>query len=152
LEDFNSDLNAAVHGIFSWVGLTIGLAVTSASYFSDEKNFFWIPTAKVIGSRPCFLISSFGVFATFIWSAEATTLLSLVGARVLGAFLGATTEAFAASITADLFFLHERGWWMGVYMFVQNTGSTLGSIMTGFMITKGWRWHFWVKSRPHCSL
>jgi len=108
------------------------------------ENFFWIPTGKAIGSRPCFLISSFGFFATLIWSAKATTLNSLVGARVLGAFLGAPTEAYAAAIVADLFFLHERGWWMGVYMFVQNTGSILGSIATGFLIVKGWRWHFWV--------
>ena len=90
------------------------------------------------------MLTSAIFFATTIWSASATTLNSLTGARVLAAFVGATTEALAAAIIGDLFFLHERGWWMGVYMVTQNTGSTFGGLITGFLIVKGWRWHFWV--------
>jgi MFS family permease len=83
-------------------------------------------------------------FATTIWGGAATTLDSLIGARVLGAFFGSTGEAVAAAVTADLFFLHERGWWMGVYMVCQSTGSTIGGLISGFLVAKGWRWHFWV--------
>jgi len=90
------------------------------------------------------VLASAVFFATTIWSATATDINSLTGARVLGAFFGSTTEALAAAITADLFFLHERGWWMGFYMVLQNIGSTIGGLITGFLIVKGWRWHFWV--------
>jgi hypothetical protein len=99
----------------------------------------------VVGTRPCFVVASCAFFATTIWSGAATSLDSLTGARILAAFFGSTTEAFAAAITADLFFLHERGWWMGVYMVFQNTGSTFGGLISGFLIVRGWRWHFWVR-------
>jgi MFS family permease len=61
------------------------------------------------------------------------------------AFMGSATEALAAAVVADLFFLHERGWWMGVYMIFLANGGAIGSIMSGFVITGvGWRWLFWV--------
>jgi MFS family permease len=68
----------------------------------------------------------------------------LEAARIVCSFAAAATEGLAAAISADLFFLHERGWWMGVYVIFLNTGSSLGSLITGFVITLGWRWHFWV--------
>jgi MFS family permease len=98
----------------------------------------------VLGSRTCFVFCSCLFFATSLWAAGATSLNSLIGARVLGGIAGAITEAFAAAIVSDLFFLHERGWWMGVYMFCQNTGGNIGGVITGFLISVGWRWHFWV--------
>jgi MFS family permease len=63
------------------------------------------------------------------------------------AFMGSATEALAAAIVADLFFLHERGWWMGVYMIFLANGGAVGAIISGFVITGvGWRWLFWVVS------
>jgi MFS family permease len=103
--------------------------------------------ALYFGKRPAFLVSSFLFFGTIIWSAKATSFESLVAARVLCAFAGSITEGLAAAISADLFFLHERGWWMGVYVVFLNGGSALGSLISAFIIEKGWRWHFWVSSR-----
>jgi len=57
----------------------------------------------------------------------------------------AASEGLAAAISADLFFLHERGWWTGVYLISLMGGVSLGGLMSGFIITAlGWRWHFWV--------
>jgi MFS family permease len=84
-------------------------------------------------------------FATIIWSAKATSFRSLEAARILCAFAASSTEGLAAAIIADLFFLHERGWWMGLYVFFLYIGPTLGSIISGFVVQAlGWRWHFWV--------
>ena len=85
------------------------------------------------------------MFATTVWAAKAKTFASLEAARILSAFAGASTEGLAAAINADLFFLHERGWWMGVYVLFLNLGASLGSLIAGFAIQNlGWRWHFWV--------
>jgi MFS family permease len=100
------------------------------------------------GKRPAFLVASFLFFGTIIWSATATSFNSLVAARVLCAFAGAITEGLASAITADIFFLHERGWWMGVYMIALNAGSSLGSLISAWIIAIGWRWHFWVSPLP----
>jgi MFS family permease len=103
-----------------------------------------VPASLKYGRRPVFLITSFGFFATTIWSGAAQTLHSLAVARILGAFFAGTYEGLSAVIVADLFFLHERGWWMGVYMFFLANGTSL-AIATGFLITaKGWRSLFWV--------
>jgi len=62
-------------------------------------------------------------------------------------FAAACSESLSAAINADLFFLHERGYWMGVYSFVLQAGGPVGSIVSGFAIQAlGWRWHLWVPS------
>lgn len=68
----------------------------------------------------------------------------MVAARVIGGFTAAAGEALGAAIAADLFFVHERGWWMGMYMALSGSGGTIGSLLTGFIVRNGWRWHFWV--------
>lgn len=93
------------------------------------------------------LFVSFLFFATSIWAAEAKTFKSLVGARVVSALACAASEGLVAAINADLFFLHERGWWMGVYLVFLCGGVSLGGLVSGFVINAmGWRWHFWVSS------
>jgi MFS family permease len=104
-----------------------------------------------IGNRPCFLIASFVFFGTTVWCGAATSFHSILAARIIAAFIGATTEAFAEAINADIFFLHQRGWWMGVYMVSQNAGSSLGGVISGFVVGgAGWRWHFWVVYLLQC--
>jgi MFS family permease len=88
---------------------------------------------------------SFVSFAAVVWCAEAKAFHSFVGARVVSAFTFAASEGLAAAISSDLFFLHERGWWTGVYLISLMGGVSLGGLMSGFIITAlGWRWHFWV--------
>lgn len=111
-----------------------------------NQNAFWSPTALWIGRRPVFLIVSFVSFAAVLWCALANSFKTLVGARIVAAFVCAAGEALTAGICADLFFLHERGWWMGIYMMGIASASSLGGIMSGFIIDAlGWRWHFWVR-------
>ena len=68
-----------------------------------------------------------------------------MAARILGGFAAAAGEALGVAICADLFFLHERGWWMGLYMVFSGCGGTFGGLLTGFIVRAGWRWHFWVR-------
>jgi MFS family permease len=68
-----------------------------------------------------------------------------VVARVLSALFASAGEGLTASVVADLFFVHEHGRWMGLYVFILQSGTTVGTIATGFIITsRGWRWGFWV--------
>jgi MFS family permease len=61
------------------------------------------------------------------------------------AFAGSATEALPAAVIPDLFFLHERGLWMGLYSLFLTVGGAIGAIISGFMITNvGYRWVFWV--------
>jgi MFS family permease len=97
------------------------------------------------GTRPTFLVASLLQFATLIWSADAKSFNSLVAARTICAFAASCGEGLPAVVVRDLYFLHERGRWMGIYMvFFQGMGN-VGAIISGFVIGSiGWRWHFWV--------
>lgn len=98
------------------------------------------------GRRPAFLLASFLLFATTVWQAATHNWHSMVAARILGGFAAAAGEALGAAICADLFFLHERGWWMGLYTGFAGLGQNIGGLLSGFIIDAGWRWHFRVNS------
>jgi len=101
--------------------------------------------ALYIGKRPAFLIASALFFGAVIWGAKATTFHSLLGARIIQAFAASASEGLAAAVNADLFFLHERGKWMGYYIIGLDLGPVLGSLISGFIVQNlGWRWHLWV--------
>ena len=45
----------------------------------------------------------------------------------------------------DLYFLHERGNYLGIYMNAISGGNTIGPLICGFVITSlSWRWHKWM--------
>lgn len=46
----------------------------------------------------------------------ATSHRSLLAARAVNGLVCATSETIPVQVVADLFFLHERGGWMGVYL------------------------------------
>ncbi|KAK3362471.1 major facilitator superfamily domain-containing protein [Lasiosphaeria hispida] len=108
-------------------------------------NFFWVPIANYFGKRPVFVFASGLLCVCFIWGAVATSFNSLLWSNIIAAFAGSSTEALGASIVNDLYFLHERGTKMGLYMNFISGGNTLGPLICGFVITGlSWRWHKWI--------
>lgn len=108
-------------------------------------NFLWVPLANYFGKRPVFVFSSGLLCACFAWGGAATTFESLLWSNIIAAFAGSSTEALGASIVNDLYFLHERGAKMGVYMNFICGGNTLGPLVCGFIVTGlSWRWHKWI--------
>ena len=108
-------------------------------------NFFWVPIANYFGKRPVFVLASGLLCVCFIWGAVAKSFNSLLWSNIIAAFAGSSTEALGASIVNDLFFLHERGSKMGVYMNFIAGGNTIGPLICGFIITGlSWRWHKWI--------
>ena len=79
-------------------------------------NFFWVPVANYFGKRPVFVFASGLLCVCYIWGAVANSFRSLLWSNIIAAFAGSSTEALGASIVNDLYFLHERGAKMGVYM------------------------------------
>jgi len=108
-------------------------------------NFFWVPMANYFGKRPIFVFASGLLCVCYIWGAVATSFNSLLWSNIIAAFAGSSTEALGASIVNDLYFLHERGAKMGLYMNFISGGNTIGPLICGFIITGlSWRWHKWI--------
>lgn len=126
---FGVSLNT-VSGLLTWVVLTLGIS-----------NFFWVPTAIYIGKRPVFVIACGITFIAAVWAAASKSFDSLQAACIVGGFGGGASEALGAAIINDLYFLHERGAMMGVYVICLCWGSSFGPLIGGYMIQNvGWQW------------
>jgi MFS family permease len=58
------------------------------------------------------LISFVGCFATILWAGLTKPYASDLAARVLMGFFAGSGECIAPLTVSDLFFLHERGFYM----------------------------------------
>lgn len=108
-------------------------------------NFFWVPMANYFGKRPVFVFASLLLTICYIWGATANSFQSLLWSNIIAAFAGSSTEALGASIVNDLYFLHERGSKMSIYMNAISGGNTIGPLFCGFVLSGlSWRWHKWI--------
>lgn len=109
------------------------------------SNFFWVPMANYFGKRPIFVFSTLLLCLSYLWGAIAPTFKSLLWSNIIAAFAGSASEAVAAGLVNDLFFLHERASLMGWYMNAICGGNTIGPLICGFIITTlTWRVHKWL--------
>ncbi len=79
-------------------------------------NFIIIPACYVFGRRPVILLCSLIVLAGNVWQAAARSYNSFLGARLLSGVGAAANESIMAVVVADVFFLHERGKFVGFYL------------------------------------
>ena len=108
-------------------------------------NLLWVPMANFIGKRPVFVFASLLLCVCYLWGALAQSFESLLWSNIIAAFAGSSTEALGAAIVSDIYYLHERGNVMGIYMNAISGGNTIGPLICGFVITSlSWRWHKWM--------
>lgn len=99
------------------------VTVVQASYvtviaiaFAGVAPLLWAPIANIYGRRPILvLVTAVGV-AAHAAAAAAKTWTGILAAR---AFVGIGTSAgmgIGAAVVADVYFMHERGKYMGVYV------------------------------------
>lgn len=108
-------------------------------------NFLWVPLANYFGKRPVFVFATLLLCLAYLWGAVAQSFDSLLWSNIVAAFAGSASEALAASIVNDVFFLHQRANLMSWYMNAIAGGNTVGPLICGFVITgTSWRvqkWH-----------
>lgn len=115
-------------------------------------NFFWVPVANYFGKRPVFVLASLVLCVCYIWGANAQSFKSLLWSNCIAAFAGSSTEALGAAMVnvcsrgfgrsigtqlttcQDLYFLHERGGKMGIYMTAIAGGNSIGPLICGFVV------------------
>ena len=59
---------------------------------------------------------SFIIIASDIWQATAKNYNSFIGARALNGIGTAANESIMTIVVADIFFLHQRGAFVGLYL------------------------------------
>lgn len=113
MQSFDSTLPAVIN--------FIGVSILVLGF----TNLIWIPFARGFGRRYMALLTTLITTASCIWRAKATTYNSFLGASILCGIGASPGETLGPIIIADGMFLHERGWWMGLYQW---------SFMSGLMV------------------
>ena len=107
------------------------------------------PTAVVYGKRPVYLASVLGLMGASVWCAlSSPDFVSLLVARVVQGVAVSPVEALPTATIAEIFFLHERAFRVGVYTLLLLGGKNLVPLVSAAVIGSGrgglgLRWVFW---------
>ncbi|KAL3449909.1 major facilitator superfamily domain-containing protein [Aspergillus insuetus] len=125
------------------LNLLTGAAVLLLGY----SNFIVVPLSNVFGRRFVAIALCTLSVGTSIWEALSGSYNVLLAARIVNGFAISTTETLMVQVVVDLFFLHERGFWMGVYFTAFFVGLYIGPIISGnIAAAHGWRSFFWLST------
>ncbi|KFY05247.1 hypothetical protein O988_00144 [Pseudogymnoascus sp. VKM F-3808] len=123
------------------VALTTGLYMMGLGMGS----VFASPTAILYGKRPVYLAGCVLFVATSVWCAASPSYSSLVAARVLQGMAVSPVECLPSATIAEIFFLHERAYRIGIYTLLLLGGKNLVPLVSAAIIEGlDWRWVFWI--------
>ena len=102
------------------------------------------PTAIQFGKRPIYLIGAVLFILSSIWCALAPNYVNLVVARIFQGIAVSPVECLPSATIAEIFFLHERAYRVGIYTLLLLGGKNLVPLVSAAIIqSMGWRWVFW---------
>ncbi|KAI1079633.1 MFS general substrate transporter [Whalleya microplaca] len=103
------------------------------------------PTAILYGKRPVYLFSSILFILSAVWCALSPNFTSLILARIFQGIAVSPVECLPSATIAEIFFLHERAYRIGIYTLLLLSGKNLIPLVSAAIIESlGWRWVFWV--------
>lgn len=91
-----------------------------------------------------YLVSCVLYIGTTVWCAASPSYNSLAIARVLQGMAVSPVECLPSATIAEIFFLHERAFRIGIYTLLLLGGKNLVPLVSAVVINSmGWRWVFW---------
>lgn len=103
------------------------------------------PTAILFGKRPVYLLGATLFVLSAVWCALSPNYPSLVVARVFQGIAVSPVECLPSASIAEIYFLHERAYRIGIYTLLLLGGKNLVPLVSAAIINSmGWRWVFWI--------
>ncbi|PKX91728.1 putative MFS transporter [Aspergillus novofumigatus IBT 16806] len=103
------------------------------------------PTAILWGKRPVYLLGATLFVLSAVWCALSPNYSSLVIARIFQGIAVSTVECLPSATIAEIYFLHERAYRVGIYTLLLLGGKNLVPLVSAAIIGRmGWRWVFWI--------
>lgn len=122
------------------VALTTGLFMMGLGIGSVVAS----PTAILFGKRPVYLVSIILFLLSSVWCALSPNYSSLVVARIFMGLAVSPVECLPSATIAEIFFLHERAYRLGIYTLLLLSGKNLIPLVSAAIIQGlSWQWVFW---------
>jgi MFS family permease len=125
---------------------TAKVALTTGLYMMGlgVGSVLFSPTAILFGKRPVYLFSAILFICTSVWCAASPSYNSLLVARIFQGISVSPVECLPSATVAEIFFLHERAYRLGIYTLLLLGGKNLVPLVSAAIIqSMGWRWVFW---------
>ncbi|KAI0008665.1 MFS general substrate transporter [Xylariaceae sp. FL0662B] len=136
-----TDVANDYHVNVSEVSLTTGLYMMGLGIGS----VIFSPTAILYGKRPVYLFSAVLFILSAVWCALSPNFASLLLARIFQGIAVSPVECLPSATIAEVFFLHERAYRIGVYTLLLLSGKNLIPLVSAAIMERlGWRWVFWI--------
>lgn len=103
----------------------------------------WSPLADIYGRRLIFLTGSVMAFAATIGAAEAHNYGSYMASRFFQGLGVAPASTVGLATIGDMFYEHERGQKIGLWVLAIDTGLLAGPILGGFLNIVSTAWVQW---------
>lgn len=134
------------------LSIFLGRSVVQTSYVTSMflvcaglSALFWNPIANIYGRRPVYIGTTLVAVLMSVASGAANSYGPLMAYRSLNAFFGAVPAGLGIATVCDMFFVHERGLYTGIYTVAFITGGHLAPICGGFIEDRlSWRWCFYI--------
>lgn len=135
-----NNVAASYHIPVARVALTTGLYMMGLGIGSVIMS----PTAILFGKRPVYLATSVLFIVSSVWCALSPDFPSLILARIFLGISVSPVECLPSATIAEIFFLHERAYRLGIYTLLLLGGKNLVPLVSAVIIQAlGWRWVFW---------
>ncbi|EXJ91617.1 hypothetical protein A1O3_00167 [Capronia epimyces CBS 606.96] len=105
------------------------------------SNLLWQPLGLNIGRRPVLLLGALGMLACSVWTSYVTSSGEWYANRFLIGFFYGPIETLIEVCISDVFFAHDRGFWVGMYCWMLFGIPFIGAVPAGFVAENlGWKW------------
>ncbi|KAK4613923.1 hypothetical protein CLAFUW4_09376 [Fulvia fulva] len=142
----SNDAGAAGDGMLDELGIPYSVANTAAGVLFLAIGYWALlasPMPWLYGRRLQYLVCLVFSIVGSIWFALIKNRQDSVWNQL---FVGASescAEALAQLSLSDLFFQHQRGLVLGLYILATSIGTFLGPLVAGYIAIDSWRWVGW---------
>lgn len=106
----------------------------------------WASPADIIGRRPILILGTVMALASTIGAALAPTYPSYMAARFFQGLGVSPAANVGLAVINDLFFEHERGLKVGLWVLAIDLGLLCGPLIGGFVDLAGYAWIQWLSA------
>ncbi|KAL2272570.1 hypothetical protein FJTKL_06290 [Diaporthe vaccinii] len=145
---------AVINPAFVPLGRAFGNTPVEASYeltiyilFGGVGPLLVVPFANIYGRRPIYLAGNLLAAVSNLVAGHCSTWGGLLATRAFSGLGAGSTVAIGAATICDLYFLHQRGFFMGIFAVFLNNGPHFAPLIGGFTAQNlGWRYCFTIPS------